>query len=337
MGAGERHFIGALGKVFGIFLLSLSLAGGAEAQEKVSVTNWWVFTPNTGGIDAAIEKGFYKEVGLEVDFIEGRGSALSIQRVGAGNNDFGVCDLGTAALGISRGVPIKGVAAFNQESPLGVIARAEAGVKGPKDLEGKRLGASAGDAGRMIFPALARVNGVDASRITMITVEPASRQKVLLAGEVDAIIAFWDNNVPELKAKGGNVTYFRYSDFKVNLLGGGFIVHQKTIQERPETIRRFVRASMRGFKHSLEKPEEVADIVMKRHPLSVPRRDVALETLKTIPDLLRSKRTKDKPLGWMAKEDWEDTIRILMEYGGLKDPLPLDRYYTNDFVAMDIL
>ncbi|MBI2880324.1 MAG: ABC transporter substrate-binding protein [Candidatus Tectomicrobia bacterium] len=317
---------------FGVWVLAFGFAGSAHSAEKVSLQNWWVFTPSVSGFFTAIENGYYKEAGLEVEFIEGRGSSLTVQRVAAGNNDFGVCDLGTAALAISRGVPIKSVAAFSQKSANGVISRAEAKIKGPKDLEGKRLGASPADTGRMLFPALATANGVDVSRINMISVQPASRQKVLLAGEVDAIIAFYDNNVPELRAKGGRVTFFRYSDYKVNLLGGGIIAQVKTLDERPDTVRRFARASMKGFGRALEKPEEAVDIAMKRAPLSIPRRDVALETLKTTLGLIRTERTQGKPLGWMAKEDWEDTIRILSQYGGLKNPLPADRYYTNQFI-----
>ncbi|MBI2880325.1 MAG: ABC transporter substrate-binding protein [Candidatus Tectomicrobia bacterium] len=317
---------------FGAWVLAFGFAGSAHSAEKVSLQNWWVFTPNVAAFFTALEKGYYKEAGLEVEFIEGRGSSLSVQRVAAGNNDFAVCDLGTAALAISRGVPIKGVAAFNQKSPMGVISRAESKIGGPKDLEGKRLGASPADAGKMIFPALASVNGVNVSRINMISVEPASRQKVLLAGEVDAIIAYFDNNVPELKAKGANITFFRYSDFKVNVLGGGIIVQEKTIDERPDTVRRFARASMKGFGRALENPEETVSFAMKRAPLSIPRRDVALETLQSTLALLHTERTQGKPLGWMAKEDWEDSIRLLSQYGGLKNPLPADRYYTNRFI-----
>jgi NitT/TauT family transport system substrate-binding protein len=333
MDSTESRFLRFVGTVIGVFILVLSFTVTGHSGEKIRFQNYWVVTPQVGPLLTVLEKGYYKEAGLDVDFPVGKGSAHAIQMVAAGKMDFGISDFGAAALAISREVPIKGIFCYLQKSPLGIISRKEAGIKGPKDLEGKRLGFSPADSGWLLFPVFANANGVNTKRITLVSSEPASRDKLLLTEEVDAIVAYPATGVVQLRDKGADVTSIRYADFKVNALGAGLMAHEKTLKERPEIVRRFIQASAKGFKRALENPEETVDVLVKRAPLTITNKKTALEIVKGSLDDLHTERSKGKPIGWMAKGDWQDTITILSKVGKLKKVMPVDRYYTNEFAT----
>ena len=312
-----------------VFGLVLSLGIGAHAAEKIEFQNWWVWQPNTSPFWLAIDSGFYKAEGLDVNYVEGKGSAYAIQAVGAKKADIGVSDLGTAAFGISKKTPIKAIFSFLQSGPQAVISHRETGIKKPKDVEGKRLAFGPADSGWILFPAFASANGIDMSKIIQVSAGPASMPQLLLAKKVDAILNYF-TSVPEIASQGADLTYLRYADYKVSLLGGGLIAHTQTIENRGATLRKFVKATSKGFAEALKDPEKSIEGLMKRAPMTVSKKNIAVENLKMSLTLLNTQHSKGKPIGWMAREDWENTIRLLAKYRKMK-PLAVDRYYSNAF------
>ena len=332
MGSTKRNLIRVFGAFLCVWALILSLGVTARWAEKVQFRHAWIWQPNISPYWAAIKKGYFKEEGLDVNFVEGKGSAHAIQLTAANQADVGVADLGAAAFAISRNVPVKAILCGLQTGPQGVVSRKDAGIKSPKDLEGKRLGFAPGDSAWILFPAFTSANGVEAARVTTVGAEPASLPKALLAKNVDAILTYF-TSVPEFSDRGGiPLTYLRYADHKVNLLGLGLVAHTETISERPEMLRRFVRASQKGFAFALKNPGETIDILMQVAPLTVKKKDIAMQNLKLSLGLLHTERSKGKPIGWMARGDWEQTIQLLAKYRKLK-ALPVDQYYTNEFIS----
>ncbi len=329
-----RIFGRVLGTMVGAVFLAVGLGGSVQAAEKVGFQNYWVVTPNVGPYFTALEHGYYKAEGLDVDFPVGKGSAHAIQMVGAGKMDIGISDFGAMSLAISRGVRIKGFFCYLQRSPLGVITQTKANIRSPKDLEGTRLAFAPADSGWLLFPVFASINGVNMKKITLVSAQPSARDKLLLTNEVDASVSYPATGVPLLRAQGGDVASMRYADYNVNALGAGLMATEKTLKERAGMIRKFVRASTRGFKQSMANPEETVTILTKRAPLTIKNRDTAMQILMSGLGDLHTKRSKGKSIGWMAKEDWKDTLALLSKVGKLKKVLPVNSYFTNDFIAM---
>ena len=161
--------------------LVLSLGVAAYPAEKIQIQNWWVWQPNTSPFWLAIDSGFYKAEGLDVNYVEGKGSSYAIQAVGANKADIGVSDLGTAAFGISKKTPIRRPSSPScKAGPQAVISHRETGIKNPKDLDGKRLAFGPADSGWILFPAFASANGIDMSKIIQVSAGPASMRQLLL-------------------------------------------------------------------------------------------------------------------------------------------------------------
>ena len=102
---------------------------------------------------------------------------------------------------VAQGAKIKVVGVVFDNTPLNIWTRKDTGIAKPKDLEGKTLGAPPGDAQRMLFPAFARLNGVDESKVTWLNIEPAAKFVALSEKRVDAVadyttgLPFWEKAI----------------------------------------------------------------------------------------------------------------------------------------------
>ena len=110
------------------------------------------------------------------------------------------------------------------------------------------------------------------------------------------------------------------------------VAHDQIRAERPETLRRVLRALSKSVAASLKDPEAAVTAIRKRSPLTVKDPVLALKVVKNVLSLVQTANSSGKPLGWMAKKDWAETIGLLSKHAGLKNPLALDRYYTNEFI-----
>src|SRR6266508_427964 len=98
-------------------------------------------------------------------FAVGDHAAYSIAKVDTGRADIGLADASVVIPRAAQGAKIKVVGAVFDNTPLNIWTRKDTGIIKPKDLEGKTLAAPPGDAQRQLFPAFAKINGVDASTV----------------------------------------------------------------------------------------------------------------------------------------------------------------------------
>src|SRR3954453_1939616 len=119
----------------------------------------------------AVAKGYFQNAALDVHIESGKGSADVVQKVASGAFVFGFADASAVVLGRSRGLPVKLVAMVHYKPLMTIITRKEAGVTKPADLIGKKIASTSGDAVRAVFPAVARANHVDSSKVGFVTVD----------------------------------------------------------------------------------------------------------------------------------------------------------------------
>src|SRR5207253_9442882 len=125
--------------------------------------------------------------GLDVELQNSKGSGDSIAKIDTGRADLGLADAVVVIPRVAQGARIKIVGAVVDLTPLNIWTRKDTGITRPKDLEGKTLAAPPGDAQRQLFPAFARLNGVDESKVTWLTIEPAAKFVALSEKRADAV------------------------------------------------------------------------------------------------------------------------------------------------------
>jgi NitT/TauT family transport system substrate-binding protein len=122
---------------------------------------------------------------------------------------------------------------------------------------------------------------------------------------------------------------FVYGDFGADFYSNGIGAMEEYIKEKPDVTRNFVQATMRGLKFTLDHPKEAVGMLKKHQPQL--DEDVALQEVEILRNITNSKNLK--VLGSMTKEKMQETQDLMIKYMDLKNPVPLDQAYTNEFLT----
>src|SRR6267378_2182028 len=235
-------------------LSALSMSTLGLAADKVSLRlNWYL-----GGLHVPFyygkERGIYAAEGIDLTINEGRGSANTVQVVAAGSDTFGLADSSSVISTAARGADVKSVMSLLNSTGFSVVSLAETGIRTPKDLEGKRLAVSPGDPLGQLFQALAAVNKLDMSKISLVQVDPAAKVVSVLEKRADALLGGADDQFFLIKQRGIEPAALRFADHGANIVGMTILTKSELIKSKPDLVRRFVRATARSWDESKKNP-----------------------------------------------------------------------------------
>lgn len=304
-------------------------SGAAIANDAVSLRlNWYL-----GGLHVPFyygrDEGFFAEEGIDLTINEGRGSANTVQVVAAGSDTFGMADSSSLIGLAAQGAEIKSVMSMLNSTGFSVISLAETGIRTPKDLEGKSLAVSPGDPLAALLEAVAKANDVDLSTINFVQVDPAAKVVTVLEGRADALLGGADDQYFLIKYQGHEPHALRYSEHGANIVGMTILTSTDLIENNPDLVERFVRASVRSWQAAIENPEAAAEAGLREKPdLNF---DSTLDQLIVDIELLDSEASTGR-IGYGAEEDWTRTLDLLRQYRGLETDLDWTAFHTNAFV-----
>jgi NitT/TauT family transport system substrate-binding protein len=313
-----------------IAIALLALTAPALAQDKVSFRmNWYL-----GGLHVPFyygkERGFYSAEGIDLTLNEGRGSANTVQVVAAGSDTFGLADSSSVIVTASKGADVKSVMSLLNSTGFAVISMASTGIRTPKDLEGKRLAVSPGDPLGQLFQAVAAVNKLDMSKISLVQVDPAAKVVSVLERRADALLGGADDQYFLIKQRGIEPAALRFADHGANIVGMTVLTKGELIKGKPDLVRRFVRASARSWEEAKKNPGAAVDAALKVKPDL--NRQSTLDQLMVDIELLDSQHSRGR-IGWGAQADWDQTLTLLKKYRGLETNQPWTAFHTNEFVG----
>jgi NitT/TauT family transport system substrate-binding protein len=317
--------------------VAISFSSAAFAADKVTVQLDYVVRGNHAMFFVAKKKGYFEKQGIDVTAIQrGTGSPNAMRLVGNGNAEFGFGDLPTLAVARSQDVPVAALAAVNQHSPLGMLAlSSKHKLTKPEDLKGLNIGVQPSGSTYVFLKAFLTVNKMTMDDIKQSTVNPPY-ENYLLLGHVDAVPGYIDAEVPELEAKAGgpgSLSIMQGSDFGYAVYGSGLFTSEKMIAEKSDLVQRFVNAYVQAFADVIKSPEEAADIVVEANPEYAAKKDVLVKQIEAdVKSTFFSADTKANGIGWMTKEGWTSTDKILVEQGAMKQAINVDAAFTDKYL-----
>src|SRR3954465_6149648 len=210
-----------------VFPIAAAAAADKGAEKSATIRLDFILGGKHAPWFVAAEKGFYAQRGLAVTIQPGTGSADTVRAIGAGIADFGFADLTTAIVARSRGSQVQAVAQLGYVATT-IMWREETPIKSLKDLEGKSLAISPGQAQWYLMPAFSRLNNIDFKSIKIQETSPALQPAALVAKKVDFILMFRASNdeVAELAAakQGMKLKRVYMKDNGLNIYGSSLIV-----------------------------------------------------------------------------------------------------------------
>lgn len=301
----------------------------AKAPLKLAIN--WFPTGDHGAYFVAQDKGYFTQNGLAVTIENSKGSGDALAKADTDRADVAIADTSVVLAAIARGAKVKIVGMIFDDTPQNIFSRKDMPLRVPKDLVGKSIGAPPGDGQRMAWPAFARKNGIDPASVTWVNIEPTAKVPALAAKRVDGVADFLTGKPNYEKALGvDDVVVMPWANFGYNMYSMAFVVSDKTLAERPQLIRSFLKAAYTGWRDVMVDREPSLEIYKRLVPeidLDYVRRNMAMGI-----DLMRTTRYQQHGLGWIDEKKMCESADIANTYMGLARKVDCTTVYTNDFL-----
>jgi NitT/TauT family transport system substrate-binding protein len=321
-----------------VALLAAALVAGpsappsAQPTQKVTFALNWFAVGDHAAYWVALDKGYYKAKGLDVELQNSKGSGDSIAKVDTGRADVGLADSAVVIASVGRGTKVKVVGMVFDKSPLNIWSRREAPITQPRQLEGKTIGAPPGDGQRQVFPAFAKLHGIDQSKVTWVNIEPAAKVAAIAEKRVDSVADYTTGLPFYEKAMGkGNAVMMPWADHGFDMYSMSIMASEKTMKDNPAVLRAFLEASYMGWRDVMDNPKSALEIFKKRVPeidLSIiePNMMMGLELMKT-------ERYAKNGIGWMEDKKMCASVDLVNTYMGVPKKVECKDVYTNEFLT----
>ncbi|NOJ38431.1 ABC transporter substrate-binding protein [Bradyrhizobium australiense] len=313
-----RGVVFAFCLMVGLVLFSLA---PAFALDQVSLQLKWKHQFQFAGYYAAVEKGFYRDSGLEVDVREGGPGVDAGAEVAKGAADFGVCTTSVLVNSAMRANNVV-LGVIFQHSAAIILVPHRAGIHVVSELKGHRLMDASGSDD---IAAMLKHEGVDYASLPRVT--HAGDPRDLLSGKAGAMVAYSTSEPYLFEEYGTPYLFFSPRAYGFDFYGDNLCTSKQQVAKHPERVRAFRAASLKGWAYALAHKEEIVDLIRRNYSTQKDRKALLFEAART--ELLI--RPHLMPIGHQSIERWKAIAQAYVDIGMLNEAkLPEWLIYVSD-------
>lgn len=319
-------------KKLALLLTTTMLLMGCTSNKPKETVLMLDYLPNTNhtGIYVALEKGYYKDAGIDIKIIEPGDDNTSANLVASGQASYGVSyqeDV-TYAKAAKEPLPIKAIAALIQHNTSGFVSLKDSQIESPKDFEGKVYAGWQSPSEEAVLKAV--MTSVDKDPSKLKQVGSSGSGFVQLGKGVDVMWFFEAWDLMQATRAGLELNYMPLKDLdkRLDYYTPVIIANEDVLKNEPEQTKKFLEATQKGYEYAISNPEEAAEILHKYAP------QYDLEFLKESQAYLADKYIDDAASWGIMKEDvWTNYTNFMLENQLIEKDVEASTQYTNEFLG----
>ncbi|GAA4337830.1 ABC transporter substrate-binding protein [Pigmentiphaga soli] len=308
------------------WLAAMPAARAQAPAAKVTLQLNWFKSVQQGGHFVAIEKGFFRDEGIDCEVIQGGPGVDSIGLVASGRAMIGDRDSSNVLLARVKGIPIKGFAATYQTSPFCMMSLASKPVRGVGDMVGKTIAIPTQR--RAPLTAILKRQGIDPSKVNF--VPTGGDAGVLASGQVDAYFGWITNEGLSLKLRGVELFAVPVDDLGDPTYPQVMFATDQTLATRADLLLRWLRAEVKGWGWMADNPEETARMVVAKYGNSGLDLKQQIEEAKAYTPYIKG--AAGSRVMWIDAAMFEAGKKLAREAGAMPADLPTADFYTQAIV-----
>jgi len=302
-------------------------AASAQSLSPVGLQLGWFANAQMAGDFAAIGKGYFKDVGLDVKIVPGGPSIDPVGVVASGSVLLGnVASIGVLVSGRSRGVPLKAFATAFQRHPFAFFFLKDSGIKTPADFAGKTVGIQ-GTARPLLDAVLAKYQ-VPRDKVNVIIIGGTTTP--LLTKQADVVTGWVINYAQNLPIQGKS-EHFLLWDLGIRMYAYTYFTTDQVFSAKKDVLTRYVAAAGKGWQYAKEHPDEAVDYVMKS--TSGLERDMEIATWKISIPYISSTATREYGWGYMDPQVWGNLSDTYFSLDQIPRKVTPEEIMTDEIVA----
>jgi NitT/TauT family transport system substrate-binding protein len=278
----------------------------------------------------AVAKGYFADEGIPVKFDYGWETDL-LKLVGSDDLQFAVASGDQVILARSQGLPVVYVMDWYRRFPVSIVSLASAGIHGPADLAGKRIGTPVTYGASYIgWRALLEATGLKESDEELVTIG-YTQVAALEEGQVDAAICYAMNEPVQMQVAGEEINSIYVADY-ANLVSNGLITNEKTIAAHPDLVQGMVRAALRGLAYTIDHPDEAFQIAGNQVPEIASDAQAEQVNRAILAESIKFWQAPAGELGRSVEAEWATSQQIMQTMGLVGSEANVADMFTNRFV-----
>jgi ABC-type nitrate/sulfonate/bicarbonate transport system substrate-binding protein len=306
-----------------------SASNASGALKKVTVVLDW--TPNTNhtGLYVALEKGYYKAQGLDVD-IEQPPEDGALSLLASGKAQFAVSFQDEIVTAITADTPLDvvAVAALIQHNDSGIISLKSKGIVSPKYMENMRYATWDSPIEQAVLKNVITKDGGDYSKVKMI---PTTVDDVVsaLKTNIDCVWVYYPQEGISCKVEGLQTNFFAFKDINpaLDFYTPVLAASSSYLKSNPETAKKFLLATEQGYKYAISNPDDAAAILCKEVPET--NKEIAKEGQEWLATQYMAEVSR---WGYIDTARWDRFYTWLYDSGVLKSKLPSGAGFTDAYL-----
>lgn len=275
------------------------------------------------GYYAAVEKGFYREEGLNVVLRSGDPQHQPVSEVLTGSAQYGEANAELLHYRL-KGEPLVALASIFQHSPSVLLTLKSSGIRTVHDLIGKKVMLADTDEDADFLTMILN-EGISTSQVD--TIPSSYNLDDLISGRVDAFNSYITNEPFFLQQKGIEYNVIEPISYSVDFYSDIFFTTEEEVKNHPQRVEAMLRATLKGWRYAMQNPEEIIELLKTKYNVSKTREHMCFENKEMrkliLPDLIE--------IGHMNPDRWQHMANTFIKAGLYPNADKLDGFiYSHD-------